>query len=138
MHLTELLVALSIAAIAGTLAAPSARRALDSVEVRAAREAAYGLSVRARAIASTRGGADLVFDFARNAVTVVDADRAQVATLALRDFGVSMSTESRAPSVVLRYDGRGIGRMTSRTVRFRRGDAEAGLTFSSYGRIRRW
>jgi len=41
-------------------------------------------------------------------------------------------------TVVLRFDALGVGRMTSRTFRVRRGSAEAGLTVATYGRVRRW
>ena len=53
------------------------------------------------------------------------------------ELGVSMVVGRELPHEV-RFDGLGLGQVASTTVRFRRGDAEAGLTLSSYGRVRRW
>ena len=54
-------------------------------------------------------------------------------------YGVRVRVEgSSAPSVVLRFDGIGIGRVASRTIALDRGRIRAGITVSSYGRARAW
>jgi Tfp pilus assembly protein FimT len=136
MSLTELLLALCIMGILFMLAAPAARNGLDIVNVRAARETAFALTTRTRSVALARGGADIVFDSASRNARVIGSDGVIVETASFAEYAVEIPGAS--PPAVLRYDARGIGRMASRTIRFVRGDAEAGLTVSSYGRVRRW
>ena len=136
MSLTELLLALCIMAILLLLAAPAARNGMDIVNVRAARETAFALATRTRSVALARGGAEIIFDGASRKAQVIASDGVIVETASFARYDVDIA-DAPAP-IVLRYDTRGIGRMASRTVRFVRGEAEAGLTFSSYGRVRRW
>ena len=136
MSLTELLIVLCITGILAMLAVPTARNGMDAMRVRAAREAAFGLATRTRATALARGGADIVFDIPARTAQIVGSDGAVAATASFGEYDVEISSD--AATIVMRYDARGIGRMASRTVRFVRGEAEAGLTFSSYGRVRRW
>lgn len=137
--LTEMLLVLSILGICIALAATPARSGLDALRVRSAREAVFGMATRTRALAIARGGADLVIDLHAATATVVDASGAIADRMTLAPARIGIAVDGSAPArVILRYDGIGIGRMASRTVRFTKGSAEAGLTFSSYGRIRRW
>ena len=138
MTLPEALFTLTIVGILGTLVLPRARHGLDTVKVRAAREAAFGVATRARAIAVAHGGADFVVDFAAESVSVVNAAGVIVTTASLDEYDVDVFAAGASARAVIRYDSRGIGRMASQTVRFQRGSAQAGLTFSSYGRVRRW
>lgn len=137
MSLTELLLVLCIMSIMLMLAAPAARDGMDSVRVRAARETAFGLAARARSVALARGGADIVFDLTDETAAIVASDGVVVTTASFSEYDVDVASDNAA-RIVLSYDARGIGRMASRTVHFARGNAEAGLTFSSYGRVRRW
>lgn len=138
MTLSETLLSLSIVGILATFAAPPARRGLHGLQVRAAREAVFGAAVRTRAAALARGGASLVLDAEQRTATVTSAAGTQVYQLSLAEFDVDIATDGSASLITLPYDGRGLGRMTSRTVHFRKGGAHAALTFSSYGRVRRW
>lgn len=138
MTLTETCLALTLAGILSSFAVPSARRGLATIQVRAAREAVYGVATRARAVAIAQGGADLIVDAGENTASVVNSAGVLIHTASLRSYGVDLSVDGSSARVIIRYDARGIGRMANRTMRFRRGDAEAGLTVSAYGRLRRW
>lgn len=137
MTLTEVLIVLCLTAILLMFAVPTARRGMDVVRVRTAREAAFGLATRTRSVALARGGADIIFDLDRRTAEIVASNGVVVSTASFADYDVDIAS-GNASRVLLRYDARGIGRMASRTVHFVRGDARAGLTFSSYGRVRRW
>ena len=54
-----------------------------------------------------------------------------------RELGVSLEGTSGG-AFTLRFDDLGLGQVASRTIVFRRGSAEAGVSLSSYGRVRRW
>jgi Tfp pilus assembly protein FimT len=136
MSITELLLALCIMGILLLLAAPVAHNGMDAINVRAARETAFALATRTRSVALARGGAEIVFDVPGRKAQVIASDGVIVETASLAEYDVEIADASSR--IVMRYDARGIGRMASRTIRFVRGDAEAGLTFSSYGRVRRW
>ena len=104
----------------------------------AARDAAFGVAVRSRMTALAHAGADFVVDFSAETASIVNAAGSTVVTASLADHDVDIYATGSPPRVILHYDSRGIGRMAGQTVRFRRGSAEAGLTFSAYGRVRRW
>lgn len=137
MSFTELLIVLCLAAILMMFALPTARSGMDVVRVRAAREAAFGMATRTRSVARARGGADIIFDLERRTAEIVASDGVVVTTASFAAFDVAIASDDAA-RVTLRYDARGLGRMASRTVHFVRGNARAGLTFSAYGRVRRW
>ena len=136
MNLLELLLVLTLIAILSIAAAPAARAGMDGLRVRHAREGAFALATRARALARERGGADLVLDLAKRQARIEDSEGSVLAVASFPDCRIEVAG-ANAP-VVLRYDAHGLGRMASRTIRFERGAAQAGLTVSSYGRIRRW
>jgi Tfp pilus assembly protein FimT len=136
VNLFELLLVLTLLAILSTAAAPNARAGMDGLRVRHAREAAFALATRTRAIARERGGADLVLDLENRQARIQDTDGTVLAVAAFPDCKVEVT--GATARVVLRYDAHGLGRMASRTIRFERGSAQAGLTVSAYGRIRRW
>jgi len=119
-----------------TVAAPAARDGLDGLRVRHAREATFALATRTRAVALERGGADLVLDLEARDARVEDRDGTVIAAARFADCAVTVP--GTRGIVRLSYDARGLGRMASRTVQFERGRAHAGLTFSAYGRVRRW
>ena len=134
--LTELLLVLTIMTIFATMAVPQARHALDVLNVRSARETIFGMAAQTRSLALARGGT-LVIDAAAKTVSSRDADGAMLAQSSLEPYAVTVDAGA-INTVAMNYDARGLGRMTSRTIRLARGRAEAGLTFSAYGRVRRW
>lgn len=142
--LLEALVAIAIVGVLAAIAAPSARRATDLAAVRAARDATATLLSRARSEATARGGAHLSIDLASSRLVVRSgrpgAGGDAIASFDLRErFGVRVESGGVSTGTVsLTYDAYGIGRVASRSLRFRRGPADAGLTVSSYGRVLRW
>jgi hypothetical protein len=54
-----------------------------------------------------------------------------------RVYRTNLTLSRDRPEAVLRYDALGLGRVASQTLLFTRGRAEARLTVSAYGRIRR-
>ena len=135
--LIEILVCLAVLAMLLAVAAPPAFRWRDAAAVRAARdELAAGLGW-ARMAAAAHGGAALLLDPLTGRYVVGTGKRLDPPVDLAGRYGVAIDPGTRAP-VTFRYDALGIGRITSRTVRFRRGAAEAGLTVSAYGRYRRW
>jgi prepilin-type N-terminal cleavage/methylation domain-containing protein len=137
--LVELLVAIAIAAMLLTLSVPPARRWHDGIVVRAARDEIAAALADTRVAAVAAGGAALVLDptGARFWVRPDGAPPGPPTDLESR-YGVRMNAGTGQDEVVLRYDGLGIGRIASRTIRIERGRAAAGLTVSAYGRYRRW
>ena len=138
--LIELATALVVLGILVGAAAVPFSRMLDRYAARAARDALAAGIAHARAAAIANGGADLVIDLraARYDVRVPGAPPAAPVDLRAQ-YRVALSADGQpADSLVLRFDALGVGRMTSRTFRFRRGRAEAGLTVATYGRVRRW
>jgi Tfp pilus assembly protein FimT len=138
MTLTETCIALTLMGVLSTWAVPSARHGMNVVKVRGAREAVFGIATRARAVALAQGGADLVVDANERTASVVNAAGTVIHTTSLASYGVEVIADGSSAHVIIHYDARGIGRMASRTLRFRRGNVEAGLTVSTYGRVRRW
>jgi len=136
--LIELLVVMAVLAMLLGIALPSAGRWRDESAVRAARdELAAGLAI-ARAAAPGHGGASLVLDPQSGRFWIRTDDGRVFEPVGLGDrYGVRVDPGVAGP-VIFRYDGLGIGRLTSRTVHVRRGRAEAGITVSAYGRYRRW
>lgn len=139
--LVELVFALSLLGILIGIAYPQLRSGLDRLAVRGARDALHAGVARARAAAIARGGASLVVELEAGRYRVRDASGREIAPPV--EFGPQYRVEVRTDgaavdSVVLRFDGRGLGRLANRTFRLRRGRAEARLTLSNYGRPRRW
>jgi prepilin-type N-terminal cleavage/methylation domain-containing protein len=134
--LPELLIALILIAVLLSLALPSLRNGLDGLAVRAARETAFALFSRARVIALETGGAQVELDATHDVITLRAASGA--VQHEQHFSGADLILEGNDASVVLRYDAHGLGRMMSRTLSFRVRSAAAGLTVSSFGRVRRW
>lgn len=137
--LVELLVVIAVLALLLSVALPPVRRWHDGVAVRAARDEVAAALAATRATAATAGGAALVLDptGARFWIRLDGAPSGDPTDLRKR-YGVLMDAGTGPNEVVLRYDGLGIGRIASRTIRLERGNATAGLTVSAYGRYRRW
>ncbi|HEX7089576.1 MAG TPA: prepilin-type N-terminal cleavage/methylation domain-containing protein [Longimicrobiales bacterium] len=138
--LLELAIALALVAALLGAGAIAFSRLLDRYAVRAARDALAAGFAHARAAAIAHGGASLVVELPAARFRVDAAGAPPAAPLDLHaQYRVTLSADGLpADSLVFRFDALGIGRMTSRTFRIRRGHAEAGLTVAAYGRIRRW
>lgn len=138
--LTELLCALTILAVLLGLAFWPMARVLDRYGARAGRDALAAGIARARMLAVARGGATLVLEVPAGRFWVeAGGDTAAAPIDLFAHYSVVLAVDGAAADrVELRFDGLGIGRMVNRTVRVRRGSEEAGLTLSSYGRVRKW
>jgi Tfp pilus assembly protein FimT len=135
--LIELLVALTLLAGILAIALPPAGRWRDAAAVRGARDELAAALSWTRMAAAARGGATLVLDPTSGRFwTEQEGRHWRIVDLA-GHYGVRIETGTSRP-VAFRYDGLGIGRVASRTVRIHRSGAEAGITVSSYGRVRRW
>jgi len=139
--LTDLIVALAVISIILTAAAPRFGRARDAFATRAARDVAAATVEQARSLASGRGTARIVIDPSAGTLTLEAPTGVRAAPpLSLADgFGVRLSVDGHAGGpVVLDYNALGLGIIASRTIRFQRGGIEAGISVSTYGRVRRW
>lgn len=137
--LVEMLTALVLAGVLLGLGAPPVRRALAWARVRSARDLVASQLARARSVAVMRGGADLVLDVRRGRAWIEAVDTSTPASAVADAEGVRISADGLAGDTVrIGYDGMGIGRLASRTLRFRAGAVEARMTISSYGRVRTW
>jgi hypothetical protein len=141
VSLAELTLVLCLTAILLALAALPLRRILDRTATAAARDELAAALARTRAAAVGAGGAQLVIQLQEAVYHIERADGVVVEPP--RDltslYDVRLATDGSASArVAIVFDGLGIGRLASRTIRIRRGDAEAGLTVSAYGRVRRW
>lgn len=132
----ELTVVLALVGLLLGIAAPSTLRWRDRVAVRAARDdLAAGLAA-ARATAAAAGGAALVLETGSARFWIAAGGVAGPVTDLAERYRVRV--EGGSGTIEVRYDALGIGRLANRTLRLRRGAAEAGLTISAYGRVRRW
>jgi Tfp pilus assembly protein FimT len=136
--LFELLITLTLLGILLCIAAPRIRSSTEILAVRAARESAFGLFARARSLALQEGGAVVELSAAADRITIRSASGAIAQELLLGPQAVDLLPDGSPDPVQLRYDAYGLGRMMSRTVSFQAGAARAGLTVSSFGRVRRW
>lgn len=137
--LIEMVVVLAMLGILLGIAAPHGLRWRDAAAASSARDEIAATLARTRVAAVAHGGAALWIDgaAARMWITAADGDRVTPAVDLAGRYGVSIESGAAVP-VELRFDGLGLGRLTSRTLRVRRGGATAGLTVSAYGRYRRW
>lgn len=135
--LVELAFVLALLAVGASAIAPTARRLGDRAAVVAVREDVVRALNRARARAIAAGG---------SSVTVLSnppTARLRVAGRAVGDTplgsgrDVDLELSGGRDSTTLRFDRLGIGRFANATVVLRRGDAEARLVVSTYGRVRR-
>ncbi len=135
--LLELMGVLTLLALATTLSFPVGWRVRERLSVIGAREELVGLITRARGEALRRGGSSLII--VRNPAQVRIEARGEL--LHRVDLGATWRTElvfsGGRPSVELRFDASGLGRMAAQSVTFTRGSAVTRLIVSAYGRIRR-
>lgn len=135
--LIEATVALALLAFLLGTALPRAAAVRDGLAVRGSREAAVGLLARARFESVLRDGAEVLVTEEPPRMVLRSGGRTLRVVAVDERFRAELDVSGSARRAVLRFDPLGIGRMASRTIRFRRGKAEAPLTISSYGRIRR-
>lgn len=136
--LFELLVTLAVIGIVLAIALPQLRSGMAALAARSARESGFALFSRARVVALQQGGASIEVDARADRITVRNAAGREDFSQSFDEHDVDLVLEGADQLVTLRLDAHGIGRMMSRTVIFRRDQAEAGLTISSFGRVRRW
>lgn len=137
--LVEVLFALALAGILLGLGVPPVRRALAWARVRSARDLVAAQLARARSLAVMRGGAELVLDLRAARAWVEMRDTATPASMVAEVGAVRIIADGALGDTVrIGYDAMGLGRLSSRTLRFRAGAVEARMTVSSYGRVRTW
>ncbi len=134
LELTGVLILLALAA---SLSFPVSRSVRERLSVIGAREELVGLIKRARAEALRGGGSSLIV--VRNPAEVRIEARGEL--LHRVDLGATWRTElvlsGGRPTVELRFDALGLGRMAASSVTLTRGSAVARLIISAYGRVRR-
>ncbi len=135
--LLELTGVLTLLALAASLSFPVSRSVRERLSVIGAREELVGLITRARAEALRHGGSSLIV--VRYPAEVRIEARGEL--LHRVDVGATWRTElvlsGGRPTVELRFDASGLGRMASSSVTLTRGSAVARLIISAYGRVRR-
>ncbi len=135
--LLELTGVLTLLALTASLSFPVSRSVRERLSVIGAREELVGLITRARGEALRRGGSSLIV--VRNPAEVRIEARGEL--LHRVDVGATWRTElvlsGGRPTVELRFDASGLGRMAASSVTLTRGSAVARLIISAYGRIRR-
>ncbi len=136
--LFELLLAIILVCILLTVAMPTARSTMDGLAARAARESAFALFSRARAIALQDGGAEIELSALDDRITIRAPSGAIEHEVRFDGREIDLHLGGGSDPVILRYDAHGLGRMMSRTVTFTARQASAGITVSSFGRVRRW
>ncbi len=135
--LLELTGVLTLLALAATLSFPVGWRVRERLSVIGAREELVGLITRARGEALRRGGSRLII--VRDPAEIrIEADGELLHRLELGPtWGTELVLSGGRPSVELRFDASGLGRMAAQSVTFTRGSAVTRLIVSAYGRIRR-
>ena len=135
--LLELTGVLTLLALATSLSFPVSRSVRERLSVIGAREELVGLITRARAEALRHGGSSLIVVRYPAEVRI----EASGELLHRVDVGATWRTElvlsGGRPTVELRFDASGLGRMAASSVTLTRGSAVARLIISAYGRIRR-
>jgi Tfp pilus assembly protein FimT len=134
----ELLITLALIGVLVSISAPHLGGTMNILAVRAARERTFGVFARARALALHEGGAVVELSAAQDRIAIRSPSGAIAHELLLSEQHVDLLPDGTTDPVLLHYDAYGLGRMMSRTITLQTGDAIAGLTVSSFGRVRRW
>ncbi|KPJ83574.1 MAG: hypothetical protein AMS19_03900 [Gemmatimonas sp. SG8_23] len=136
--LLELLTAVVLLGVLSGLAVPALTRHRDRAVVLVARERVVGLIGAARRLGYERGSATLRFEAVdARAILFSGADTLQDVRLGPGLDGPAMRLGNDREELELNFDGLGLGRFASTTIRLRRGDEQAAVVVSSYGRVRR-
>jgi len=135
--LLEVVCTLGLFAAGVSVLLPAARRVDERLSVVAAREELVGIIARARAQALAYGGATVLVE-GRPATAYLTAGRVIRERVDLWErHRTELSLSGGHPSVEIRFDGVGLGRMAARSITLRRGSAVARLVVSAHGRVRR-
>lgn len=132
--LLELTVALCILGLLLAVALPVGGRALDRWTVQGVRDQALAALHRVRMEARLLGGATLEVDGVSGRITARAADSILWVRDDPGDAGVAIALPDGSRRTAVAFDGLGLGIVASRTLVFRRGQAEARLVISSRGR----
>ncbi len=137
--LLELATVLTLMGSAVAVSLPAARRQLDRTAVLGAREEVAGLFHRARARAIALGGASLRLTADPPAIELAAGGEILDEAHLRDEYGTAliMTLSGQRAEAELRFDALGIGRIASQTIRLSRGDEDAVLVVSSYGRLAR-
>lgn len=135
--LLEVVVLLVLAGIFMDLGLRPARRLLDRWAVLSAREEVASLVAIARIRAVGTVGATITIDEDTGAVEVRSTVWPDTMVRFRERYGVELEIVGSARFVTLRFNALGLGEVTSRRLRFTRGDAVTDLILSSHGRLRR-
>jgi type II secretory pathway pseudopilin PulG len=131
----ELVVALALAGVLVGMSLPAGRGLLDRLAVGAERDRALAALHRVRVEARIRDGATLAVDGRTGVLTARAGDSLLWRRADAGRSGVRITHPDGTPAVdTLDFDAWGLGVVTSRTLVFRRGHAEARLVISSRGR----
>jgi len=133
--LLELVVVLTLLGLSMAGLLPAAKRQLDRLAVLGAREEVAGLLHRTRGEAVARGEAELVLTSVPPRVELIAKTDTLARTKLGESYGVSLGLSRDRSEARLRFGPLGLGLVASQTLRFRRGDAEALLVISSFGRV---
>jgi len=133
----ELGVALSLVSLLVSVAIPLGRRTVDLWTVRAVRDQALAALHRTRMEARLLGGAVLDVDGVAGTLTARSGDSLLWVRREPAEAHVRVSLPDGSLTTQLAYDALGLGVVSSRTLVFRRGEAEARLVVSSRGRAAR-
>lgn len=136
MTLIELLTVLAVTGVLVAMAAPRLAGGADRWLVREAREELVGLLYQARMEARRHGQARVVLETGGGAVLEIPG-RDPPVRWDPSVPGVRLEVLGARDQVTLEFGPAGLGRVSSATLVLRRGDAEARIVVSSYGRIRR-
>ncbi len=136
--LLELIVAMLLAAtVAGSLL-PAVTRYRHRAAVVAARESVAGLLAEARAVAPAFAGAIVKIESGPWRAWIQLSDSGGRLVRIEEDTGVQVILSGGRSSTEVEYDALALGRVASETLLFRLDGEDAGLTISSFGRVRRW
>lgn len=133
----EVIIVLALIGVGSALSFPMGRRALDAWAVRTVRDAGISAIHRARVEARRRGGVTLEFRADSGRAELRAGDSLLWRWTDPADAGVELVLARDRQVDVLEFDARGLGRVTSRTLRFTRGEASRALVVSSRGRVTR-
>jgi type II secretory pathway pseudopilin PulG len=135
--LVELATVLLLMSVAGASLAPAARRYRDRAAVVAAREITVGLVAEARLAAMAAGAAWVHLDADSGRARALTADSLLSDADLADELGVVVELGGGRRATEISFNALGLGRMSSETVVFRRGEATATLVVSGLGRTRR-
>jgi prepilin-type N-terminal cleavage/methylation domain-containing protein len=133
--LIELTAVLFLLSLVLGAAVPAFRRQLDHMAVVAAREEIMGLFHRARAVAVARGGATILLTSQPPTVSLKKGDEVLSSISLEREHRVSLTLSRNRAEAELSFGPLGLGQVASQTLLLGRGDCQARLVVSSFGRL---